>query len=284
VAINGASFVARTTALDKSLDDLIAEAIQNEGFSLIDIWELCTAYYVPNNKFSKKALEDTLTELNFPTGIIKNKPSPEYGHVYREAVADQVGKPIMTPKAIETKYEHGLADRFEIIMAGAAGMKIGSAAMAFSQGAVLSGLWATQRNDYPVTVRSGHSISEIVLNPEEILYTGINKPDLMVVLFPDGFTKVKEHIRNLTIKDTLFIQADLPPIETQAQKILLDFKDTGSFSKKKEAWMMMALARIIEKTEIYPLAAFKDAIAMDPRYSEGNLAAMAAAQGVDLLI
>ncbi len=53
VAVNGASFVARTTSFDKNLPDLIAEAILNEGFSLIDIWELCTAYYVPNNQFSK---------------------------------------------------------------------------------------------------------------------------------------------------------------------------------------------------------------------------------------
>ena len=51
-------------------------------------------------------------------------------------------------------------------------MKIGSAATIFCQGAILSGLWATQRNEYPVTVKSGHSISEIVLSPQEILYTG----------------------------------------------------------------------------------------------------------------
>ena len=75
VAINGASFVARTTTFDKSLDDLIAEAIQNDGFSLVDIWELCTAYYVPNNKFSKQALEKTLENLDFATGILKNKSS-----------------------------------------------------------------------------------------------------------------------------------------------------------------------------------------------------------------
>jgi 2-oxoglutarate ferredoxin oxidoreductase subunit beta len=187
VAINGASFVARTTSFNKSLDELIVEAIRNEGFSLVDVWELCTAYYVPNNKFSKQALENTLSELNFPTGILKNKSHPEFSRAYREAVADQVSKPAMAPKTIEPKYDHGLDDRFNIIIAGAAGMKIGSVATLFSQGAVLSGLWAIQRNEYPVTVKSGHSVSEIVLSPQEILYTGISKPDLMVVLFPEGF-------------------------------------------------------------------------------------------------
>jgi pyruvate/2-oxoacid:ferredoxin oxidoreductase beta subunit/Pyruvate/2-oxoacid:ferredoxin oxidoreductase gamma subunit len=280
VAINGASFVARTTTFDKSLADLIAEAIRNEGFSLIDIWELCTAYYVPNNQFSKKALENTLVELNYPSGILKNKPNPEYSRAYREAVADQMGKPLMAPKAIEMNYDHGLADRFSIILAGAAGMKIGSAATIFSQGAVLSGLWATQRNNYPVTVRSGHSISEIVLSPDEILYTGIDKPDLVMVLFPEGLVKVIGHIRNLTPKDRLFIHANLPSVETQAQQIRLDFTDTGSFKRKKEFWMMMALSKMLDEIGIYPLAALKNAIEGHSRFADQNLAALDAGEGI----
>jgi len=280
VAINGASFVARTTSFDKSLDELIAEAVRNEGFSLVDVWELCTAYYVPYNKFSKQALENTLSELNFPTGIIKNKPHPEFNRAYREAVADQVGKPVMAPKTIEPKYDHGLDDRFNIIIAGAAGMKIGSAVTLFGQGAVLSGLWATQRNEYSVTVKSGHSVSELVLSPQEILYTGISKPDLMVVLFPEGFARVKEDICALTPKDTIFINAGLPPVETQANKILLDFKEASPFNRKKEFWVMIALARVLEETGIYPMAAIKDAIAMSHRFAEQNLAALEAGIGI----
>jgi pyruvate/2-oxoacid:ferredoxin oxidoreductase beta subunit/Pyruvate/2-oxoacid:ferredoxin oxidoreductase gamma subunit len=278
VAINGASFVARTTAFNKSLDALIAEAIQNEGFSLIDIWELCTAYYVPNNKFSKTALENTIAELGFPTGIIKNEPSPEYSRAYRKAVSDLVDQPMKPVKSITTQYAHQLKDRFDVIIAGAAGMKIGSAATLFSQGAILSGLWASQKNDYPVTVRSGHSIAEMVLSPEEILYTGIDKPDLMIVLFPEGFAKVKERIGNLKPEDTLYIHATLPPIETRAQKVILDFKNTGSFNRKKEYWAMMALAKVLQETGIYPVEACKAAIQLHPRFAEENLAAIGAAK------
>ncbi len=282
VALNGASFVARTTTFDKSLDELIVQAIQNEGFSLIDIWELCTAYYVPNNKYNKQSLENTLETLNFPTGIIKNNPQPEYSRAYREAVADQVARPVMAAKAIEPKYVHRLDARVGTIIAGAAGMKIGTAATFFSQGAMFSGLWSTQRNDYPTTVKSGHSISEIVLSPEEILFTGITKPDLMLVLFPEGLAKVQKHIRNLTPKDTIFIHASLLTVETQAQKIILDFKDAGPYGKKKEYWAMLAIAKIIEVTGIYPLEAFKEAIALSPRFAEENLAAVEAGTGVGL--
>ena len=155
-------------------------------------------------------------------------------------------------------------------------MKIGTAGTIFSQGAVFSGLWARQRSDYPVTVRSGHSISEIVLSPDEILYNGIDKPDWMVVLFPEGLSKVKGYIRNLTPRDKLFMQANLPAIETQAQQIRLDFSETGPFKRKKEFWMLMALAKMLQETDIYPLAALKDAIAMHPRFTGQNLAAVEA--------
>ncbi len=280
VAVNGASFVARTTSFDKSLDELITKAIRNEGFSLVDVWELCTAYYVPNNKFSKQALEKTLADLNFPTGILKNKPHSEYSQAYREAVADQVGRLAMAPKTIEPKYDSGLDDRFSIILAGAAGMKVGSAATLFCQGAILSGLWATQRNEYPVTVKSGHSISEIIVSPQEILHTGISKPDLMVVLFPEGLARVTEYFQHLTTKDAIFIHVGLPPIETQAQKIFLDFKEASQFNRKKETWVMMALASVLEETGIYPLAALKDAISMSSRFAEQNHAALQAGKRI----
>ncbi len=224
VAINGASFVARTTSFNKSLADLIAQAIQNDGFSLIDIWELCTAYYVPNNKFSKKKLEATLDELNFPAGIIKNSPHPEYSRAYRERVADHAGEFVMAAKAIETKYVHTLKDRFNIVIAGAAGMKIGSAATIFSQAAMLSGLWATQRNDYPTTVKAGHSISEIVLGLDEILYTGITKPDLLLILFSEGFAIAEKYFNSMTSKDMIFVHADLPVIENSSSKNHLGFQ------------------------------------------------------------
>ncbi len=274
VAINGAGFVARTTTFDKSLADLIAQAIEYDGFSLLDIWELCTAYYVPNNQYSKNALENTLTELSFPTGILKNADQPEYTQAYHSAVVDQFGKPTMTIRPLEQKHEHRLTDQFNIIVAGAAGQKIGSAALAFSQAAMMAGLWVTQRNDYPTTVKSGHSISEVVLSPEEIYYPGIEKPDLTVVLFPEGLAKVKNQIAILTHQDVILLHANLPPIETKAHKIIIDFEKAGTYRRKKEYWAIMALVKAIQETNIFPLEAFKEALALNPRFAKENLAAL----------
>jgi pyruvate/2-oxoacid:ferredoxin oxidoreductase beta subunit/Pyruvate/2-oxoacid:ferredoxin oxidoreductase gamma subunit len=281
-ALNGASFVARTTAFDKSTPDLIAQAIQNEGFSIIDIWELCTAHFVPYNRFGKKALEDTLEKLAFPTGIILNKSKTEYSVAYSNAHAELLGKPVITGKPIHSKYSSNLLKPQEIILAGAAGAKISSAASIFGYGAVLSGLWISQRDDYPVTVKSGHSIAEFILSPQEITYTSITKPDLMVVLFPEGLTKSLDRIEQLTKNDSIILSADLPDVVTHAQKIFIDFKKFGGWGRKVEYRALIAMTVVLKIFETYPLDALKEAITLRPRFSKENLAAVEAGEKIEV--
>jgi len=276
VAVNGASFVARTTSFDKGLTDLLAAAIQNEGFSLVDIWELCTAYYVPNNRFSKRLLENTLTSLNFPTGLIHQATRPEYSRAYRQSVAEEFGKSPMPARPIQPRYASKLDRRLGIVIAGAAGKKINSAATQLCRGAVLSGLWATQRNDYPVTVKSGHSVSEVILAPQEVGYTGISKPEVMLLLLKEGLATVRSQLAAMTEDDCLFINTDLLPIETRAKLIPIDFKQTGRWANKKEYWAMIALARLIKELQIYPLEAFKEAVSARAEFAKENLAAIEA--------
>ncbi len=280
VAVNGASFTARTLSFDKGLPDLIAEAIQNEGFSLVDIWELCTAYYVPNNRFNKSLLESTLDELHLQRGIIQKAPRAEYSRAYRDLVEDQAGKTAMATHTIAQKYPSALDRRVGMVVAGAAGKKINSAATLFCHGAVLSGLWATQRNDYPVTVKSGHSIAEVILSPKEIGYTGISKPDILLVLFKEGLGSVKEQLENMAEADIVYANSDLLPIKTKAKVIPLDIKLIDQFKTKKEFWAIIALAKVLHDTEIYPVDAFKEAVSGRAEFAEGNLKAIVVGEGM----
>ena len=281
VAVNGASFVARTTSFDKGLPELLVNAIQNDGFSLVDIWELCTAYYVPNNRFSKCLLEKTLTAFNFPTGIIYQSARPEYSQAYRQSVADQLGKTPLPARPILPKYKSDLDRRVGIVIAGAAGKKINSAATLFCRGAVLSGLWATQRNDYPVTVKSGHSVSEVILAPDEIGYTGIIKPEVLLLLFKEGLTAMRSQLAVMTETDTLIISDDIPPVQTLAKLIPIDFKQTGRWANRKEYWAMIALAKALCELQIYPLEAFKEAVFVRSEFAEDNLAAVEAGEKLE---
>ncbi len=272
VAVNGASFVARTTAFDKSLPDLLDQGIQNDGFSLVDVWELCTAYYVPNNRFSKSLLEKTLEQLKFPTGIIHQAERPEYSRAYRQSVTGEVGKPAMTSRPIQVKYKSELDRRMGIVISGAAGKKINSAASLFVRGAVLSGLWATQRNDYPVTVKSGHSVSEVILAPSEIGYTGISQPQAMLLLFKEGLGVVRAQLEAMREEDVLLVNSELLPVKTLARVIPIDFKRVGSM--KKEYWAIVALTRLLRETQVYPLVAFKEAVSGRAEFAEENLRAV----------
>jgi 2-oxoglutarate ferredoxin oxidoreductase subunit beta len=274
VSVNGASFVARTTSFDKGLPDLMAKAIQNEGFSLVDIWELCTAYYVPNNRFSKSLLENTLKVHNFLTEIIHQVTRPEYSRAYRQSVADEAGKTPMPSRPIQPKYETNMERRMGIIVAGAAGKKINSAATLFCHGAIQSGLWATQRNDYPVTVKFGHSVSEVILAPKEIGYTGISKPEVLILLFKEGLSAVHSQLGGMTEEETLIVSIDMLPIQTKAKIISIDFKQTGRWANKKEYWAMIALAKLLCELQPYPLKAFRDAVSARSEFAEDNLAAI----------
>ena len=274
VAVNGASFVARTTSFDKGLANLLAMTIQNEGFSLVDIWELCTAYYVPNNHFSKSLLENTLSRLNLPTGVIHQQSRPEYCHAYHQTVVKIAIKNPMPPRLMQTRYQSELKKRLGIVIAGAAGKKINSAATLFCRGAVLSGLWATQRNDYPVTVKSGHSVSEVILAPDEIGYTGIAKPELMLLLFKESLPFIQTQLSQLSEADTLIINTNLLPIQTRARVISIDFNQTDRWAAKKEFWVMIALAKALNSMRIYPIEAFKEAVSARSEFAADNLAAI----------
>jgi 2-oxoglutarate/2-oxoacid ferredoxin oxidoreductase subunit beta len=276
VAVNGAGLVARTTVFDKSLPDQIADAIQYDGFALLDVWELCTAYFAPANQFKKATLDNTLRQLEFPTGVIQQRERPEYSRAYRAAHQD--GEPTLTPHPLEKHHQHRPTARQGWVIAGAAGQKIGTAAAALCRGAILSGLWATQQNDYPVTVKSGHSVADVILSPEPVLHMGTPDPDVMIVLFPEGLNKERARISQLSADATLYIAAGLDPVETAAHVVTIDFSQCG---QSKMYWAIMALAEVLRRTGLYPLDGLREALSMTGAYAHKNLLAVAA---IDKLI
>lgn len=278
---SGASFVARATTFEKNLSELIAEAILNDGFSLVDVWELCTSYYVPNNQFGKVQLEGMLASQNCEIGILHREKRPECSRECRAEGQDQIGQPAMRARPLAPRYKSRLTSRQTCVIAGAAGKKIISTATAFGRGAVLSGLWVSQANAYPVTVGTGYSTSTLILSPEEILYTGISQPDLMVVLFPEGLAVAKAQVKQLTADKTLYISAPLLPVETEAKKVVIDFeRASGGWARKKEYWAIMALAEVLRHTQLYPLEALQESLSEGGSFAEQRLAAIEASKGL----
>jgi pyruvate/2-oxoacid:ferredoxin oxidoreductase beta subunit len=284
---SGAAYVFRGTAFDKDLSERIAEAIQTPGFALLDLWELCTAYYVPNNNFSRTALIQTLQMLSFPTGVLQKMERPEFARAYRDSIShlqpfdSAQGKPpifnLQSP--IFSKFTSALEHTTRIILAGSAGGKVRSTASALAIGGMMSGLWATQRDDYPVAVMSGYSVSEVILSREEILYLGIEKPDIVAVLSPEGLSQVPRQLRAMDESQTVYVVPELAThVQTRARKIV--FNMTRAISKKSLA--LAATAAIIRHANLYPLEAFREAISVGQRaeIAQENLRAVEAGEGM----
>ena len=258
VAMNGATYVARTTTFDSTIPQLIEQAILNEGFSLVDIWELCAAYFVPNNTFNRTQLEESMSKHALQKGIIHQETRDEYARAYR-VMASRATPPIKQ-RPLNPIFKSTLDHTLRIILAGAAGQKIASTASILGTASVLSNLWATKRDDYPVTVMTGHSVSEIILSPTEIFYTGIEKPDIFLALAPEGIKTCKSQIDALTGSSMLYAPKELLPIPTDARVSTLDL---GRISRKEIA--LAAVAEMLRETNIVPLEAFKEAIRQTQR-------------------
>jgi len=280
VGVNGAGYVYRGTSFDKDLPDRITEAIQYEGFALLDIWELCTAYFAPNNDFGRKEMLGLVDTLGLEKGLLYHRQVADFAHRMRELAAEMKGKPTLPLKPIETEYPNNVTRKFHLVLAGSAGAKVRSAAKLVGYAGVMSGLWVTQRDDYPTTVKSGHSISEIILSPEEIRYTGITRPDALVLISPDGLKKSGKYLASMTEDDILFTIPQFADAPTKARKIILDPKKAGVRILRTSLALFLTAAAL-RYLDLFPIAAVEEAVRrFQARFADQNLPVIAASQSL----
>jgi Pyruvate/2-oxoacid:ferredoxin oxidoreductase gamma subunit len=140
------------------------------------------------------------------------------------------------------------------------------------------------RQDYPVTVKTGHSVAEVILSVEEILFTGIEAPDVLVILSPEGLKKVQPEISRLDTKTIVYKHAQLPTVETPGRNMELDFSQAGKHAMRKEFWPIMAVGEVIRDLGILELEALREALKMQPAFAEANLVAVEAGKGSSRLV
>ncbi len=189
---SNAPFVARTVATDRSLSDLLAKAIAYNGFAAIEILELCTEFAVPQNKLDGQRLYDIAKKNGWGVGILAERMdrSP-YAVRYREEVLNK------TDVVSQLDAIHRIGTRIptlkkpvSILLAGSAGERVQSSAGLVATAAVAAGLNITQKNDNPVTQGSGFSVAELWFSAHEIGFTGITRPDFLLVTSVDGWREM----------------------------------------------------------------------------------------------
>lgn len=241
----GAPYVSRVSTYDKGLIDELKTAISFEGFSLVDIWGICPGRYSRRNKLTPKDIEAEMAQLPELKDFRKQNARTEYGRAYRQEAAKQTMP--SGPVQIEATLKPPRLGRNEVVLLGSAGQRIITAGELLCLAGASAGCRATQKNDYPITVMRGHSVSEIILSGDEIDYTGIENPSVVVALAPEGVNRRKGMFSGLS-KESVVIKAagvDLPPC--QANIIEVDFKTKKI---KSQDYGLAALAVLAKQNRV----------------------------------
>lgn len=260
----GAPYVARYSAFQQDLADKIQRAIEFEGFSVIDIWGVCPGRYSKKNRLTPKLIDEALSEVSCQEGIVSENVRHEYSQHYQKLAKDQ--KPASPPLHIETTCDPPQPDRQEVVLLGSAGQRIITAGEIMCLAGLSAGLHTTQKNEYNITVLRGPSISEMILSPEEIDFTGIDDPSVIVALSQEGVERRKELFAHLDTGTTV-IQVDgvqLP--STRARVRAMDLKSWGI---RKNNWALAALGVLAKMNLVINLDMLKSALKV--RFTGKNL-------------
>jgi len=270
--VNGAGFVGRATAYDKDLPDLITKAMNHNGFSILDIWELCTAYYVVRNDFGRKDMIESMSKMGLSTGILQETERPGFQTSYKKLQTQASVHKRLNSRIFKTKFSAALDRPVSIVLAGAAGQKVVSAGNLLAAAAAISGLWTSSRADFPITIQTGFSVSELIISPDPILDSSIQKPHILVLLAPEGRAKVSRIMNNMDKEDQIYYAPGLGDVENQAVKLPLIFPDTAKKFVRKNLSALSAgfLAR---ELKYFPFEALLEAVKQiqKPKIAELNL-------------
>jgi 2-oxoglutarate ferredoxin oxidoreductase subunit beta len=238
----GAPYVRRCSGFLKNLAEEIQCAIEYEGFSVMDIWGICPGRYTKKNRLNTKMLDEALAKLPPLEGIVAENIRPEYGQQYRKIAATH--KKVAKPAVIKAQYEAPQLGRREVILLGSAGQRVITAGEILCIAGLTAGLKTTQKNEYNITVLKGPSISELILSPEEIDYTGIDMPSVVVALDQEGVDRRHGLFKHLA-KDVLVIQISGVKIPASKARIhLVDLKDQGIKGTDRALASLAVLAKL----------------------------------------
>jgi len=255
----GVGYVARVAATDKNLTNVIAEAIKYPGFALVEIIELCTEYGVGKNAIDGKTIQHYVGSFSNTTDDHSTRPTRiEFCEEYKTKILSRPRQ--QKDDIVIPRYHSSLKGAQRWVIAGTAGEKVQLASFLLMRAGILCGLHATQKNDNPVTQGSGFSLSEVVLSSEEIFYTGIEMPDVVVISSADGLKEVVANgtLARCTEQTVIVIDESLPSIHTSANTIRLPIRSRCTPQRASTS----AVAVVVAMQRLLPIEALFESIQM----------------------
>jgi 2-oxoglutarate/2-oxoacid ferredoxin oxidoreductase subunit beta len=233
----GAPMVTRASTYQKDLTEILKAAIAFDGFSLVDIWGICPGRYTRRNKLTPTIVDANLAQMPELPDFKALNARMEYGQAYRQEAAAL--KSPQEPVRIPATCQAPKTGRQEMVILGSAGQRIITAGELVCLAGASAGWHATQKNDYPITVMRGHSVSEVIISDSPIEYSGIEDPSVVIALAPEGVNRRKKMLAALSPECTVVKAAGIELPETRASVIEIDFKANKI---KSPDWALAALA------------------------------------------
>ena len=257
-----ATFLARRLATSPDLGTTIADAINFPGFAAVEIVKLCTAYGTRWNQVTGASLEGMAGRQGQAIGEMETEMErPTFRDLYRHQMASprpQREKPPIPRVSVPAT----LAGEVRVVIAGTAGERVQSAAALLCRSALAAGLYSTQKNDNPVTQGSGFSLAEICLNSKPIEYTGMESPDVVMVVSEDGWKELEANgtIAACREKTLLLLDSEIDANPPRGQVIRLPLRREAH--PKRAA--LAAIAAWLEKNPFLPAEAWDAVLALEP--------------------
>lgn len=217
----GAKYVSRIAGIGNIKSDL-EEAFGTEGFSLVEVIEICPSYGLKLNPKRK------LSEIIKSSGRLPGRWEND-----REAFTlvqnDKEPDLFEGLNVTEPDFVSSLKAPVSVIISGSAGEGVQLAAGILATAAIRSGCHVTQKGSYPVTVGVGFSTAELVISPETVGSHGLDVPDIALITSADGLAHCRERIMNMG-RGLLFIDTGLDVPSTGADVYRYDFRSVGARS------------------------------------------------------
>jgi len=173
-----------------------------------------------------------------PLACVQNQ-RPEYGRLYRDLAGEKTRFP--EPVTLKKQFDFKDYQRQEVVILGSAGMRIVTAGDIICYAGMNAGMNVSIKNDYNITVLRGQSVSEILIDPQKIGYTGIESPTIVLALSDEGVQRRQYIFADLNQNTFVLKEKSVSIPETKAEVMEIDFKN---LKIKKQDWALASLGVI----------------------------------------
>jgi Pyruvate/2-oxoacid:ferredoxin oxidoreductase gamma subunit len=230
----GASYVRRVIG-QGDFSGVIREALEVEGFALVEVLELCPGHGAKRNRGLR--LRDLAQRAGCEPRVWIGEPRPAF-HLDRRdglpSLFDEV-------QAVEPRFASSLEGRLAVLVSGSAGEGVQRAAEFLAQAAIACGLHVTKKGSFPVTVGVGFSDVDLILSRDPIDYHGVSQPDVVVITSADGLRHNIERIRGMEA-GLVWLDASLKVPKTGAEVRVHDLRGRAG-PRSASLYGLMVFAR-----------------------------------------